>query len=105
NYFRLIETSASRLDKVIGDFLEIGKLTQSQIRSSAINFKEFIQDILDSIQYADNFKRIKIKLHFPQHHVFRTKKILLKAVLQNLIENAVKYSRRDIDDPMMEISL
>jgi len=105
SYFGLIETSASRLDKVIGDFLEIGKLTQSQIRSSLLDFKEFIQEILDSLHYADNFKNIKIKINLPQHHVFRTKKILLKAVLQNLIENAIKYARKGVDESFIEISV
>jgi len=105
DYFRLIETSASRLDKVIGDFLEIGKLTQSQIRSSAVDLKEFIQEILDSLKYAENFKSIKLKINLPQHHVFRTKRILLKAVMQNLIENAIKYSRKDNDRPQVEITI
>ncbi len=105
DYFRLIETSASRLDKVIGDFLEIGKLTQSQIRSAPLNIKEFIQEILDSLKYADNFQNIKIKINLPQHHVFKTKKILLKAVLQNLIENAIKYCRKDSENPQVDITV
>jgi PAS domain S-box-containing protein len=97
HYVNLIEMSAYRLDTIIGDFLEIGKLTQSQIRASNIDFKEFISEILESLKYAENFKNIDFRLNINQHRAFKTKKVLLKAVLQNLIENAIKYSRKDVD--------
>jgi PAS domain S-box-containing protein len=96
HYMNLIEMSAYRLDSIIGDFLEIGKLTQSQIRASQIDFKEFISEILESLKYAENFKNIEFRLNISQHKVFKSKKILLKAILQNLIENAIKYSRKDV---------
>jgi PAS domain S-box-containing protein len=105
HYMDLIEMSAFRLNAIIGDFLEIGKLTQSQIRPVEIDFKEYIQEILDSLKYAENFKKIDFRININQHKVFKSKKILIKAVLQNLIENAIKYSRRDIDNPYLEISV
>jgi len=105
HYMSLIEMSAYRLDKIIGDFLEIGQLTQSQIRSSPIDFKEFIHEILGTLQYAEYFKNIDFRVHVTQHKVFKSKKILLKAICQNLIENAIKYSRRDIPNPYVDISV
>jgi PAS domain S-box-containing protein len=105
SYMNLIEMSALRLNSIIGDFLEIGQLTQSQIKSSVIDFKEFIQEILDTLQYTEKFKFIDIRVNVDQHKVFKSKKVLLKAILQNLIENAIKYSKKDIDNPYIEINV
>ena len=105
SYVNLIETSAFRLDKIIGDFLEIGKLTQSQIRTTPVDIKEFTQEILASFQYVEKYKNIDIKVNTPQHRIYKIKKILLKAVLQNLIENSIKYSRCDINNPYVDITI
>jgi PAS domain S-box-containing protein len=106
HYVNLIEMSAYRLDSIIGDFLEIGKLTQSQIRASNIDFNEFISEILESLKYADDFRNIEFRININQHRTFKSKKVLLKAILQNLIENAIKYSKKgEEDNPYIEINV
>jgi hypothetical protein len=102
HYINLIEQSANRLDKVIADFLELGRLTHSKYAATPLNFDQLIQEILESHQYVPEYKEVTINVSNKLTAPFKSKKILVKAVIQNLIDNAIKY-RRSVKDAYVSV--
>jgi PAS domain S-box-containing protein len=94
-YMNLIQLSASRLDSILNDFLELGRLTQSHIKNSTINFEQLINEILRSLEYLPDYQFIDFSFNIKQKKAFKSKKILVKAIIQNLIDNAIKYRKVD----------
>ena len=105
HYMNLIKLSASRLDAILNDFLELGRLTQSHVKKASLFIEPLIQEILKSLEYLPEFANIKFNLDIDQPTPIKSKKILLKAILQNLIDNAVKYRNMDIEDAEVNIKV
>lgn len=92
-YINMIEQSANKLDTILMEFLEIGRITHSSVMAEDINLEAFIKDILSSLSHSAGFdavkKSLKIKVTKPLH----SKASILKTVIQNLIENSLKYRK------------
>jgi signal transduction histidine kinase len=97
DYIKLIEQSANRLDNIIADFLELGRLTQSQVRTSSVQIDTLIQEIIKSNQFSPEYAKVQFKIRTDAPGTVKTKVILLKAILQNLIENAVRYRKTNTE--------
>lgn len=97
DYIKLIEQSANRLDNIIADFLELGRLTQSQVRTSTVQVDTLIQEIIKSNQFSPDYAKVQFKIRIDAPGTVKTKVILLKAILQNLIENAVRYRKTNTE--------
>jgi signal transduction histidine kinase len=101
----LIKLSASRLDAILNDFLELGRLTQSHVKKASLFIEPLIHEILKSLEYLPEFAKIDFKLDIDQPTPIKSKKILLKAIIQNLIDNAVKYRNLEINNPQVTIKV
>lgn len=91
-YMQMIRTSAIRLDHILEDFLELGRLTQSKVKKTNIQFEELVHEIIDAQAYKERYNRLDLRLSVSQEQAFRSKKVLVKGILQNLIDNALKYT-------------
>ena len=50
-----------------------------------------IDDILSSLQYLPNYKKIDILINIQQHVDFYSDGVVLYSILQNIVENSIKY--------------
>lgn len=100
NYLDLIELSTRRLDAILGAFTEIDKVAKTALRISTINFQTLIKEILVSIENIPDFQSVKFSVLVNQKKSFYSDVNLLRSVLQNLIENGIKYRRTDIQATM-----
>jgi PAS domain S-box-containing protein len=97
HYIDLIEQSANRLDRVIADFLELGRLTHARYVATPLNIEQIVREIIESHQYIPDYKEVKVHVYNKLSGNFKSKKILVKTILQNLIDNAIKYRRHTLD--------
>jgi PAS domain S-box-containing protein len=101
HYIDLVEQSANRLDKVIADFLELGRLTHAKHAAAPVSIEQVVQEVQESHQYVPEYKEVRIVVINRFKGVFKSKKILVKTILQNLIDNAIKYRRIVADSYVM----
>jgi signal transduction histidine kinase len=73
------------------ELLELGKITQSSIENSHIDVKEMVTEIIKGYENQPDFNRIQFQVSINHQYDIRSKKILLTVILQNLIDNAIKY--------------
>ena len=89
-----IRNSVRHLTCLLSDFLSLEKLDEGMVKNQASNFdlESFIYDILGDFKgILKPWQEIKSNLNFTQNNVKLDQK-LMRAVMTNLISNAIKYS-------------
>jgi hypothetical protein len=91
-YFLRIKKNAEKLHSFVAELLNATKISIKETDYEPINFKEIIDDILNSLQFIPNFKKIKINLNIQEGIVFHSDSMMIYSIFQNIIENSIKYS-------------
>lgn len=97
-YTQIIQQSSIDMMMMVGDFLDIAKLEARKMSlfEVEINLQSVIEPVLNSSRLAADAKKLKLNIHidpnFPEK-IF-TDPSRLRQILQNLINNAVKFTRK-----------
>jgi signal transduction histidine kinase len=90
-YFEHILKSSKRLDTVVGQLMNAIQAKDSRLEFSLIHFDNILSDILSGLEGLPDFPYVKISTTLNQDEDFYSDEKLLYSILQNLIENAIKY--------------
>lgn len=82
-----------RLNNIISGLINLTKLSDSELQKSKIDFEQMVEGCVVSFNGLKNFSKINFKKGIQQGIDFYSEWTLLNTILQNLIENAIKYSR------------
>jgi len=93
----IIYNSASRLTGMIESILDYSRKSLDEQTIEEVNAYDLVNDIVKMLSFPPNTK-LHIDDHLPR---FRTRKIKLQQVFQNLISNSIKYNNK----PVPEISI
>jgi signal transduction histidine kinase len=90
-----------RLNNIITGLINLTQLNHADLGKQDIEFDKMIDECISSFQGMPNFSNITFRKIVEANIQFQTEWTLLNAIIQNLIENAIKYSRRQ--SPFVEI--
>jgi len=102
-YFNLYHTQINRLHSILMDFINLTQIKEKQIEPVHIHFEELVSECIDAHKFYDNFEDIKFDVRIKDIS-FDSDKSTINTILQNLIENAIKYARNDTD-PYVKITI
>jgi signal transduction histidine kinase len=94
---------AERLNNIISGLIQLTKLNDTALHKEKINFDKLIDDCVVSLNHLPEFEKVRIVKEVEPGIVFRTEWTLLNAIIQNLIENGIKYSGEE--DPFVQIQV
>jgi signal transduction histidine kinase len=92
DYFGKYHEQIKRLENIILDFIDLTRLKESSVENIRINFEEIIEQCIKAYNYLPNFNGISFKTTIEDSIEFYSDKSSINSILQNLIENAIKYS-------------
>lgn len=101
-YLKLAETSVLRLDGTIKEILNYSRNARFEIEYDTFNLIEIIQSVTDDLRFSEE-SHVAFLFDMPQELMMKSDKMRLEVILKNLIGNAVKYSRKDINDAFVKI--
>jgi PAS domain S-box-containing protein len=104
-YFEMINTSVHKMDNLLVDLVTIANVSQGQLLVNEIDFNKIIDEILLSLGYSTDFSNIIFRRHINIESGFRTDHRLLYSVMQNLIDNAVKYKNVKYSESIIIITI
>ena len=99
-YLKIIHESGNKMDHLINELLEFAHLSKKELKKSKLNMKEIVNIVTSeqiNKQKAEDIV-IEIKSLLPVYG----DELMIKQVVTNLVENAVKYTSKK-DKPIIEI--
>lgn len=100
-YLGMIRISSQRMVKLISDLLDVNRIEENRIQMNPqpIDLYQTTDDIIKEIIPQNEFKEAEVKIdHIGKNFLIFIDPTRLRMVIQNLIDNAIKYSvsKKDI---------
>lgn len=92
-YLQIIESSSKKLNEKISETLRFSKVHHYKETQEVVNLNELIKSIEKNIRVVIDEKNAQI--YHSDLPIINSSKILLHQVFQNLIDNSIKYSKKD----------
>lgn len=99
----MINQSTGKLRKLLDEMVESIKVTDGNIKITPINLFQFIEEIIHELKNADYFKNVNVAIELDKNLEIHTDENMLRGILQNLIDNGIKYKNNSISDPFVKI--
>jgi PAS domain S-box-containing protein len=91
NYLKRIADAAIYSGRLVDDLLSFSQMARMQMQSAAVNLTELVQELLPTVMEGTNDRKVEWKiadLPAVEGDVF-----MLRLVFENLLSNALKYTR------------
>ncbi len=95
-YFDMYNQQILRLNNIIISLIEISRIKDREAIKVYINFTKIIEECISSFAHLPNFPNIFFKINIESTLKFKSDLSLITTIMQNLIENSIKYSKHDI---------
>lgn len=100
-YFEKQQTQLERLSKIIKGLVKLTKLNDAELQTKMIDFDRMISECILSFNSFANFQKVSFRKEIDPGIEFYSEWTLLNGILQNLIENSIKYACEN--DPYVRI--
>ena len=104
-YYGLITESLQKLDNVISDLSELSKIEEGLLEISNVRVDDIVKEVILNLKFMEGYDNISVKISNQFKKAFATDPDLIISILQNLVENAIKYRKRGISDPELKIGI
>ncbi|MEQ9414775.1 MAG: tetratricopeptide repeat-containing sensor histidine kinase [Cyclobacteriaceae bacterium] len=106
DYLNKLDTSAAKLNAILSRLLIINQINHSILTPEKINFEEQIEEILELEKKKELPARFDISYSVVPYLVFSSDMEMAKIILENLIDNAIKYHNNSMRvDPFVKIEI
>ena len=102
-YFDLYNRQINRLNDIIIALIELTRVREWEVRKDKIDFIKIVDDCLFSFNYLPNYDKISYDININRSLEFYSDKSLMNTIIQNLIENGIKYSSNE--KPYLKIEI
>lgn len=93
NYLSRVRSAAQRMSTLIDDMIKLAKVSRTELTKKRINLSHISTSILDSLTEMEPERKTDFKIE-PNLYVMGDEN-LMKVALQNLIENAWKFTSKE----------
>jgi two-component system, sensor histidine kinase and response regulator len=96
---RNIKSHAYRLNQMLQNFLDVGRLESNNLPLffEELNIREVLDNCYDHMQAMATSKKVRIELSYDDPDtVFMGDSMIISRILDNLVNNAIKYSDKEM---------
>jgi signal transduction histidine kinase len=102
-YINRQKDQADRLNGIINALISLTKLSHGGFKAEPINFTRMIEECIHSFAGHANYSKITFRKNIQSDLEFESGWVFINAILQNLIENGIKYCGKK--DPYVQIDI
>jgi len=103
NYLEKIEFTGNKLNTVISRLTNVSQINSQPLDLSDINIYLVINEVIDDLKLHRN--EVSFKLTGDTSSKIKTDKILLKIILENLLDNSFKFYDAKEKNPYVELNI
>ncbi|AHM61300.1 histidine kinase [Flammeovirgaceae bacterium 311] len=90
-YFNHYHATVQRLNTTVSDLLTLSKVKKGAARMAMVNLRSMVQDCLQSLCHLPDFYKISFTIRIEIKDSVYIEENLIQTIIQNLLENAIKY--------------
>lgn len=99
DYLRRVRSGVQRMGDLINDMLQLSRLSRTELHKTSVDLSAIAQNIVDDLLIGSPERQIDIKIE--KALVARCDLQLIRSLLQNLLENAWKFTQK-VSTPQIE---
>ncbi|WP_375580932.1 HAMP domain-containing sensor histidine kinase [Marivirga tractuosa] len=103
HFFKMYDHQIRRLNMIVMELINITELNYRDIKLSPINFYEIADNCISAYTYLPHFSKINFTIDIESNLYFKSEWYIINTILQNLIENSIKYIDIEKSQPKVEI--
>lgn len=96
-YLNMYHHQVQRINNIVLNLIDITRMKHLEVKKEAINFNVLVEECILSYQHFTHFKSIRFIKEIEQEIHFQSEWAIVNTILQNLIENAIKYIRPNVE--------
>ena len=100
-----IYTTATKLNRILTRLLIINQINQAFLQPERIDFTELFQQVLTRVRKETSLEGIAVSFEVEAGLKFRSDPAMLTIILENLIDNAVKFKIERPDQSFVKVSV
>ena len=104
-YLSMLEQTVCKLDVTLLTLEKAMQIKEVDRLEDKINFRQIIDEILDGFKSFPDFSNLKISVDISITDEIISNKLIIQTILQNIIENSIKYQRKDSVEPVLNIKI
>lgn len=94
NYIERMQNASARMQKLIDDLLTFSRISRTQEPFEPVDFSKVVHEVLNDLEIAIESKNVRV--HVNPLPVIDARTGQIRQLFQNLISNAIKFSREDV---------
>lgn len=103
-YLNLIQESTGRLENALSGLLETRLFSDGVLRHQEFNVRSIIEEVITSFTGYPGYQDVILLVSANRELTLNTEEELFRSVLQNIIENSIKYRKHHASDSVTKIS-
>lgn len=103
-YLGMYRVQIQRINQILDGLIKVTRMSHTTEKAERVEFEQLIEECLKSYQFMTNFGRIDFEVDIEENLDYRAEWALMNTIIQNLLENAIKYARIPKNNPKIVIS-
>jgi signal transduction histidine kinase len=102
---KMMEDSVKNLDHYIQNIHDYYNVKRGQLQIEEINFEDIVREQKDTFLLTSKVNNVDFNVNVLQRETFRSDKMSLKIILNNLLSNAFKYQNKSIEGKKVDLDI
>lgn len=104
-YLDIIKSQVQKLNELTRSLMDTLKTEEKDLKVEPIDFHRILDEVKESLCFIDGFNEVSffVEIHSAKDFIFD--KTLINSLFQNLVDNAIKFRRKDIADSYIKINI
>lgn len=104
-YLKTIREQTERLDTILLKLVETTSMHHGEKTIDLIDFHQLVANVVKSFEYLSKLSEIRVEQSIITERKFYSDRSLIISLMQNLIDNAIKYKKQNVKDSFVKISI
>jgi signal transduction histidine kinase len=103
-YFEMYQSQIMRINNIVMDLINLTRMNHASANLVRIDFDMLVDECVNAYHYLHHYDSIKFIKEIDPNIEFYSEWAIINTILQNLIENAIKYACPE-NDPFVRVTI